>query len=61
MHGLTNSSSTKGLLDYNREVSESIMNTMDEINSRYGNSTLKIAAEGVGKKWKIRNSEKELY
>ena len=57
LHGLNSSSSTKGLLDYDREVSESIMNTMDEINSRYGSSTLKIAAEGVGKNWRIKRDK----
>ena len=54
---MNSSSSTKGLLDYDREISESIMNTIDEINSRYGSSTLKIAAEGVGKNWRIKRDK----
>ncbi len=57
LHGLSSSTSTKGLLDCDREVSESIMNTMDKINSRYGCSTLKIAVEGVGKNWKIKRDK----
>ena len=57
LHGLSDSSSTRGLLDYDKEVSDSIMNTMDKINFRYGNSTLKIAAEGMGQKWKIKKEK----
>jgi len=57
LHGLNNSSTTKGLLDYDREVSESIMSAIDKINSRYGSSTLKIAAEGIEKNWKIRREK----
>ena len=49
-----NSSTTKGLLDYDREVSESIMSAIDKINSRYGSSTLKIASEGIEKVWKMK-------
>ena len=42
---------------YKRDVSESIMKSMDLINSRYGNSTLKIASEGVENKWKIKREK----
>jgi len=38
-------------LDYDRPRSESLMKSLDEINYRYGNSTLKIAAEGIQKNW----------
>ena len=30
------------------------MNTIDNINSRYGSSTLKIASEGIEKIWKMK-------
>ena len=57
LNELSKSSITKGLLDYKRDVSESIMKSMDLINSRYGNSTLKIASEGVENKWKIKREK----
>ena len=41
-------------MDYDREISDKIMNTMDRINSRYGSSTLKIASEGIEKVWKMK-------
>ena len=30
------------------------MDTIDEINSRYGSATLKIASEGIEKIWKMK-------
>ena len=54
LNGLSKASVTKGLLDYDREISDSLMKTMDTINTRYGSSTLKLAAEGIEKKWKIK-------
>ena len=51
LYELHNSSSVRGLLDYDRPRSESLMKSLDEINYRYGNSTLKIAAEGIQKDW----------
>ena len=51
LYELHNSSSVRGLLDYDRPRSEFLMKSLDEINYRYGNSTLKIAAEGIQKNW----------
>ena len=54
LYELHNSSSVRGLLDYDRPRSESLMKSLDEINYRYGSSTLKIAAEGMQKNWQMR-------
>ncbi len=54
LYGLHQSSKMRGLLDYNREISDSVMNTVDTINTRYGSSTLKIAAEGIKKSWSMK-------
>ena len=54
LHGLTKHTVTKGLLDYDRDISDKMMNTIDTINSRYGSSALKIASEGIEKVWKMK-------
>jgi len=54
LHGLSKSNLVKGLLDYDRESSDIIMNTMDRINERYGSSTIRLASEGIEKSWKMR-------
>ena len=54
VYGLTRASQTKGLLDYDRESSDSIMNTVDRINERYGNSTIRLASEGIEKVWRMK-------
>ena len=54
LYGLSKAKQTRGLLDYDRESSESIMNTMDRINERYGNSTIRLASEGIEKSWRMR-------
>ena len=54
LYELHNSTSVRGLLDYGRPRSESLMKSLDDINYRYGSSTLKIAAEGVQKSWQMR-------
>ena len=54
LYGLTKAKQTRGLLDYNRESSDSIMNTLDRINERYGSSTIRLASEGVDKSWSMR-------
>ena len=54
LYGLTKAKQTKGLLDYDRENSDSIMNTLDRINERYGSSTIRLASEGVDKSWRMR-------
>ena len=53
LYELCNSSSVRGLLDYDRPRSESLMRSLDDINCRYGSSTLKIAAEGIKNNWKM--------
>ena len=50
LYELHDASSVRGLLDYNREQSELLMKSLDEINLRYGSSMLRLAAEGVDKK-----------
>ncbi len=37
LYGLSKHNTTKGLLDYDREVSDSIMNAVDKINNKYFN------------------------
>ena len=54
LYGLTKAKQTRGLLDYDREISDSIMNTLDRINERYGSSTIRLASEGVEKSWRMR-------
>ena len=54
LSGLSRHNTTKGLLDYDRDISDKMMQTIDTINSRYGSSTLKIASEGIEKVWKMK-------
>ena len=54
LYSLTKAKQTRGLLDYDRESSDSIMNTLDRINERYGSSTIRLASEGVDKSWSMR-------
>lgn len=54
LYGLTKAKQTRGLLDYDRESSDAIMNTLDRINERYGSSTIRLASEGVDKSWSMR-------
>ena len=54
LYGLSKSSHVKGLLDYDRESSDAIMNTIDKINGRYGSSTIRLASEGIKKSWSMR-------
>ena len=56
LYDLNNSTSVRGLLDYDRSRSESLMKSLDEINSRYGSSTLKIAAEGMNRGWQMQRN-----
>jgi len=57
LYELHNSSSVRGLLDYDRTRSDSLMKSLDEINYRYGSSTLKFAAEGIRKDWEMRRKK----
>ena len=54
LYGLARADQTKGLLDYDRKSSDSIMNTMDRINGRYGSSTIRLASEGLEKVWTMK-------
>jgi len=54
LYELHNSSSVRGLLDYDKPRSDSLMKSLDEINYRYGSSTLRLAAEGIKKGWQMR-------
>ena len=57
LYELHDSFSVRGLLDYNRPRSDSLMKSLDSINNRYGSSTLKIAAEGIEKEWKMQRKK----
>ena len=57
LYELHDASSVRGLLDYDREQSELLMKSLDEINLRYGNSTLRLAAEGIKKKWIMKRKK----
>ena len=54
LYGLSRQNVTKGLLDYDREASDTIMQTIDNINNRYGGETIKIASEGIKKIWRMK-------
>ena len=54
LYGLSRQNVTKGLLDYDREASDSIMQTIDKINNRYGGEAIKIASEGIKKIWRMK-------
>ena len=57
LYELHNSASVRGLLDYDRLRSDSLMKSLDEINYRYGSSTLRLAAEGIAKDWQMRREK----
>ena len=57
LYELKDSSSVRGLLDYDRDKSDALMQSIDNINNRYGNSTLKIAAEGIKQNWKMQRKK----
>ena len=57
LYGLSKSSQVKGLLDYDRESSDAIMNTMDRINGRYGSSVVRLASEGIEKSWRMKREK----
>tara|TARA_Y100001970_G_scaffold201932_1_gene245782 strand:- start:6568 stop:7851 length:1284 start_codon:yes stop_codon:yes gene_type:complete len=57
LHQLYNSNDVRGLLDYDREKSDLLMRSIDKINLKYGNSTLRLAAEGIEKKWKMQRKK----
>ena len=57
MQGLSRADTMQTLLDHDFFISNAVMETIDTINSRYGNSTVKIAAEGVTKKWIMRRQK----
>ena len=57
LYELHSSSSVRGLLDYDRLKNDSLMRSLDEINYRYGSSTLRLAAEGLKKSWQMRREK----
>ena len=57
LYGLSKSNKVKGLLDYDRESSDAIMNTMDRINGRYGSSVIRLASEGIEKSWRMKREK----
>lgn len=57
LYELHDASSVRGLLDYNWKQSKLLMKSLDEINLRYGNSTLRLAAEGIEKKWGMKREK----
>ena len=57
LYELNKESQIRGLLDMNRDQSDSMMKTIDQINYRYGNSTIKLASEGIKKKWAMKREK----
>ena len=57
LYELSNSYSMRGLLDYDREKSDSLMKALDEINGRFNSPKLKIASEGIEKNWQIKREK----
>ena len=54
LYELNDSSLIRGLLDYDRPRSDSLMQSLDKINNKYGSSTIRIAAEGLDRSWQMR-------
>ena len=57
LYELHSSSSVRGLLDYDKPRTDSLMRSLDEINYRYGSATLRLAAEGIKKSWHMRREK----
>ena len=57
LYELHSSSSARGLLDYDKPRTDSLMRSLDEINYRYGSATLKLAAEGIRRSWHMRREK----
>ena len=54
LYELNDSLSIRGLLDYDRPKSDSLMQSLDKINNKYGSSTVRIAAEGLDRNWQMK-------
>ena len=57
LYELNKASQIRDLLDIDRDQSSSMMRTIDQINYRYGNSTIKLASEGIEKKWAMKREK----
>jgi DNA polymerase V len=57
LYELKKASEIRGLLDIDRVQSDSMMKTIDQINYRYGDSTIKLASEGIEKRWSMRRKK----
>ena len=57
LYELHSSSSVRGLLDYDKPRTDSLMRSLDEINYRYGSATLRLAAEGIRRSWHMRREK----
>ena len=57
LYELHSSSSVRGLLDYDKPRTDSLMRSLDEINYRYGSAILRLAAEGVRRSWHMRREK----
>ena len=57
MYELKQEKKVRGLFDVDREQSSNMMKTIDQINYKYGGSTIKLASEGIEKKWSMRRSQ----
>ena len=57
LHELNKASQVKGLLDIDREQSDCMMKTIDKINYRYGSRTIKLASEGIERKWSMKREK----
>lgn len=57
--GITSDGSVQTSLfdEVNRPKHSKAMQVMDNLNQRYGSSTIKLAAEGDGRKWKLRQEQ----
>ena len=57
LYELNRASEIRGLLDVDRDKSDFMMKTIDQINYRYGSSTIKLASEGIKKKWSMKREK----
>ena len=57
LYEFSKASEIRGLLDIDRVQSDSMMRTIDQINYRYGGSAIKLASEGIKKKWFMKREK----
>ena len=57
LSGLENENSDLNLFEEDDKKKEFLMNAFDFINQKYGNNSVRIASEGIEKKWLMKRSK----